>query len=94
MKFNISLKKCYNKDGEKMKKLAIRLIEWYQREISPNSNHKCRYTPTCSAYAKECYVRFNFFKASFLTIRRILKCNPLFKPKYDPVPEKKIKKHK
>jgi uncharacterized protein len=74
-----------------MKKIAISLIEWYQRDISPNSNHKCRHTPTCSAYAKECYVRFNFVKASFLTSKRILTCNPLFKPKYDPVPEKKIK---
>ncbi|MDY0294289.1 MAG: membrane protein insertion efficiency factor YidD [Acholeplasmataceae bacterium] len=77
-----------------MRKLAIRLIEWYQKEISPHSNHKCRHTPTCSAYAKECYVRFNFFKASFLTTKRILTCNPLFKPKYDPVPEKKIKEKK
>lgn len=35
-----------------------------------------------------------FVKASFLTTKRILTCNPLFKPKYDPVPEKKIKQHK
>jgi putative membrane protein insertion efficiency factor len=78
-----------------MRKIAIKLIEWYQRDISPHSNHKCRYLPTCSQYAKECYIRFNFFKASFLTAKRILKCNPLFKPKYDPVPEKKVRnKHK
>jgi putative membrane protein insertion efficiency factor len=75
-----------------MNKVAIHFIEWYQKEISPHSNHKCRHTPTCSAYAKECYTRFNFFKASFLTTKRILTCNPLFKPKYDPVPEKKEKK--
>ncbi|MFA5560891.1 MAG: membrane protein insertion efficiency factor YidD [Acholeplasmataceae bacterium] len=72
-------------------KLAIRLIEWYQKKISPHSPPRCRYHPTCSAYAKICYERFNFFKASFLTAKRILKCNPLFKPKYDPPPEKKIK---
>lgn len=74
-----------------MRKLAIRLIEWYQKEISPHSSHKCRHSPTCSAYAKECYVRFNFIKASFLSTKRILTCNPLFKPRYDPVPEKKIR---
>jgi len=74
-----------------MRKLAIKLIEWYQRDISANSNHKCRHTPTCSHYAKQSYERFNFVKASFLTTKRILTCNPLFKPKYDPVPEKKIK---
>jgi putative membrane protein insertion efficiency factor len=77
-----------------MRKIAIKLIEWYQRDISPHSNHKCRYLPTCSQYAKECYLRFNFFKASFLTAKRILKCNPLFKPKYDPVPEKKVRNKK
>jgi uncharacterized protein len=74
-----------------MRKLAIRLIEWYQQKISPNTPPRCRYTPTCSQYAKESYERFNFFKASFLTFFRILRCNPLFKPRYDPVPEKKIK---
>ncbi len=91
MKFHISHKRCYNIDGEKMRKLAIKLIEWYQKEISPHSRHKCRHSPTCSAYAKECYVRFNFIKASFLSAKRILSCNPLFKPRYDPVPKKKIK---
>ena len=77
-----------------MKKLAIKSILWYQKNISPNSNHKCRHSPTCSQYGLECYQRFNFIKASFLTTKRILTCNPLFKPKYDPVPEKKVKEKK
>ncbi len=94
MKINTTHLPWYNKDGENMNKFAISLIEWYQRDISPNSNHKCRHTPTCSAYAKECYTRFNFVKASLLTTKRILTCNPLFKPKYDPVPEKKVKRSK
>lgn len=75
-----------------MNKKAIKLINWYQKEVSPNSSHKCRHTPTCSQYAKTSYERFNFFKASFLTAKRVLTCNPLFKPKFDPVPEKKDKK--
>jgi uncharacterized protein len=77
-----------------MNKFAIKAITWYQHNISPNSSHKCRHTPTCSAYAKTSYERFNFFKASYLSTKRILTCNPLFKPKYDPVPEKKEKKTK
>lgn len=77
-----------------MRKLALKLINWYQTKISPNTKPKCRHYPTCSNYAKEAYTRFNFFKASFLTTKRILTCNPLFKPKYDPVPEKKEKKQK
>lgn len=72
----------------------IKLIRWYQKKISSNKEPRCRHTPTCSNYALTAYERFNFFKASFLTTKRILTCNPLFKGKYDPVPEKKIKKKK
>ena len=77
-----------------MKKLVIKLIENYQKNISPNTPPKCRFIPTCSEYAKECFIRFNFFKASFLTIKRLLKCNPFHKMAYDPVPEVKHKKKK
>ncbi len=76
----------------RMRKLALKLINWYQVKISPNTKPSCRHQPTCSNYAKEAYTRFNFVKASFLTTKRVLTCNPLFKPKFDPVPEKKIKK--
>lgn len=75
-----------------MNKLAIKLIKKYQNNISPNTNPRCRYNPTCSFYALECFQKFCFLKASFLTIKRILKCNPLFKGGYDPVPLSKIEK--
>ena len=74
-----------------MNKLCIKLIEFYKNKISPGMNKKCRYYPTCSSYALECYKRFNFFKASFLTLYRIIRCNPWSKGGYDPVPEKKSK---
>lgn len=72
----------------------IKLIHWYQTTISPNTEPKCRYYPTCSQYAKECYQKFNFAKASFLTTKRLLKCNRLFKGGYDPVPLTKEEKTK
>lgn len=74
-----------------MRKLMIKLIEYYQRNISPNQPCKCRFLPTCSEYSKECYMRFNFFYATFLTVKRLLKCNRFHKVAYDPVPEKKEK---
>lgn len=74
-----------------MNKIMIKLINSYQTKVSPNKEPRCRHRPTCSAYAKESYERFNFFKATYLSIKRILTCNPLFKPKYDPVPKKKKK---
>ena len=74
-----------------MNKLCIKLIEFYKRKISPGMSKKCRFYPTCSSYGLECYKRFNFFKASFLTFWRIIRCNPWNKGGYDPVPEKKSK---
>lgn len=74
-----------------MRKLVLKLIDFYQKRISPTQVKRCRYHPTCSNYGKECFRRFNFFKASFLTIYRILRCNPLSKGGFDPVPEKKYK---
>lgn len=73
-------------------KNALKLIDLYQKGISPNRSPKCRFTPTCSQYAKECYQKFGFAKASLLTTKRLLKCNPLFKPGYDPVPLTKAEK--
>lgn len=73
-------------------KLPIKIINWYQNQISPNTPPKCRFIPTCSQYAKECYQKFNFVKASFLTTKRLLKCNPFFKCGYDPVPLTKAEK--
>ena len=52
---------------------------------------KCKYYPTCSNYGLLSYKRFDFFTASFLTLFRIIRCNPWSRGGYDPVPEKKAK---
>ena len=70
----------------------IKLIEDYQNNKPPSTVGKCIHYPTCSAYAKECYQKFNFFKATFLSSKRILFCNPLNKKVYDPVPLTKKEK--
>lgn len=69
----------------------IKLIKYYQKLKRGKTSH-CRYSPTCSNYGLEVFRKFNFFKATWLTTIRILKCNPLFKPKYDPPPLTKIEK--
>ncbi len=71
--------------GNSMKKLIIRLIEWYQNQTK-DTNPTCRYHPTCSSYVKEAFEKHNFFRASILSTWRILRCNPLSKGGYDPVP--------
>ena len=72
-------------------KFAIKLINSYQ-ESHKDRPPRCRYYPTCSQYAKECYQKFNFIKASFLTLYRLLRCNPFHKCGYDPVPLTKLEK--
>lgn len=73
-------------------KTILKWIELYQNGISPNHPPRCRFTPSCSQYAKECYQKYGFMKASLLTTKRLMKCNPLFKGGYDPVPLTKEEK--
>lgn len=73
-------------------KRIVKFIESYQRDYSSYTPPKCRFFPTCSQYAKECYMKFNFVKASLLVTKRLLRCNPLSKGGYDPVPLTKEEK--
>ncbi|MDD4700193.1 MAG: membrane protein insertion efficiency factor YidD [Oscillospiraceae bacterium] len=75
-----------------MKHLLIKLIRIYQRGISPLTPPSCRFSPTCSNYAVEALQKHGAIKGSLLTIWRILRCNPLGKGGYDPVPETKKKR--
>lgn len=46
----------------------------------------CRFEPSCSMYALTCYKTMNVFKATWYTVYRIARCNPLCKGGFDPVP--------
>ena len=71
-----------------MKRFLISCIDWYKRNISPSLKPRCRFYPTCSEYAKEAIERFGALYGTCLAIKRFLRCNPLFKGGYDPVPAK------
>ncbi len=75
---------------------VIKLIKKYQNNKPSGTPARCVHYPSCSNYSIECYEKFNFFKATFLTIKRIIFCTPLNRKFYDPVPytkeEKKINK--
>ena len=70
----------------------IKLIKKYQKNKPAGTPARCVHYPTCSNYSIECYEKFNFFKATFLTIKRILFCTPLNRKFYDPVPYTKEEK--
>lgn len=78
-----------------MKYVCIWLVRLYQKYLSPlKRNPTCRFTPTCSAYAVEAFMKRGFFVGSALTAWRILRCNPFCAGGYDPVPPKRIPKYK
>ena len=70
-----------------VKKVMLSLIRFYQRHISPAFPGKCRFRPTCSAYAYEAISKYGFFKGGLLAFKRILKCHPFYHGDiFDPVP--------
>ena len=70
-----------------MKYILIFLIRIYQKVPGP-WHDSCKYQPTCSNYAIGVLKEFGFFKGTYLSIRRILRCNPWGKGGYDPIPMK------
>jgi len=74
-----------------MKKLVLGAIGFYQRAVSPaiGGASACRFTPTCSEYAKEAVERFGVLKGCWLATCRIAKCNPWGGSGYNPVPEER-----
>ncbi|MDR3696020.1 membrane protein insertion efficiency factor YidD [Mucilaginibacter sp.] len=66
--------------------IFIVLIKIYQYFISPITGASCRYTPTCSQYGIEAIRKFGAFKGGWLTLKRIVSCNPWGGHGHDPVP--------
>lgn len=69
-----------------MKKLLLALIRFYRRGISPLRPPCCIFVPTCSQYAMEAIEKYGAWKGGWLTVKRLLRCNPFHKGGYDPVP--------
>ena len=69
-------------------RLLIAPIRWYKKYLSPHLGNNCRFRPTCSEYAMEALDVHGAVKGLILSVWRILRCNPLCRGGYDPVPEK------
>lgn len=69
-----------------MKALALFLIRAYQVTLSPLLGNRCRYHPTCSAYASEAIAKYGFLRGTALGVRRLLRCHPFHEGGIDPVP--------
>ncbi|MFY0607721.1 MAG: membrane protein insertion efficiency factor YidD [Cyclobacteriaceae bacterium] len=69
-----------------IRKLFILPVLFYQYSISPLFPSTCRYSPTCSHYAKEAIMKHGVMKGVILAAKRIGKCHPWGGSGYDPVP--------
>lgn len=69
-----------------MRGVVVWLLLLYRRFLSPLLAPRCRFYPTCSAYALEAVTKYGVVKGLFLSFRRLLRCHPLHPGGYDPVP--------
>ena len=74
-----------------MRSFFIGFMKLYQWLISPLLGPSCRFHPTCSHYAIEAIEKHGVFKGGYLSVRRLIKCQPFHEGGLDPVPEKKDK---
>lgn len=70
-----------------MRSIALGLIWLYQKLLSPLLPPACRFTPSCSEYARQAVLAHGVLKGSILSLWRILRCQPFCAGGYDPVPE-------
>ena len=69
-----------------MKFIIIALIKVYKVLLSPLFPNSCRFYPTCSVYAMEAVSKYGAIKGMWLSIKRIIRCNPFNPGGFDPVP--------
>jgi putative membrane protein insertion efficiency factor len=68
-----------------MKWMAIQVVAFYKRCISPALPVSCRFQPTCSEYAMEAIERHGILCGVLLALARLARCHPLGGSGYDPV---------
>ncbi|MDA2967360.1 MAG: membrane protein insertion efficiency factor YidD [Actinomycetota bacterium] len=75
-----------------MKSFLLKAINWYQvaREGRPSP---CRFSPSCSEYAKKAVDVHGAGRGTWLTVRRLVRCRPFGPSGFDPVPEARFHQH-
>ena len=68
-----------------IKRALLAAIRFYSRAISPALPPRCRFYPTCSAYAAEAVERHGAARGTWLAVRRLVKCAPWHPGGVDPV---------
>ncbi|HEY8507480.1 MAG TPA: membrane protein insertion efficiency factor YidD [Steroidobacteraceae bacterium] len=69
-----------------MRKLLVASIKIYRYALGPLLGPSCRFYPSCSEYALGAISRHGALKGAWLTLKRLLRCNPWHCGGHDPVP--------
>ena len=69
-----------------MSRLLLALLSVYRRRLSPLLGPRCRFAPSCSAYAEQAVRLHGVLRGSWLALRRIARCHPFHPGGHDPVP--------
>ena len=67
-------------------RLLLVLLDGYRRWVSPLLGPRCRFAPSCSAYALEALEVHGAGRGTWLTLRRLGRCHPFHPGGHDPVP--------
>jgi uncharacterized protein len=62
------------------------LLRAYRYAVSPMLGSRCRFHPSCSAYALEAIEEWGPLRGTWLALRRLARCHPWHPGGYDPVP--------
>ncbi|HSB31416.1 MAG TPA: membrane protein insertion efficiency factor YidD [Candidatus Sulfobium mesophilum] len=68
-----------------MKIILILIVRLYKYLISPLLPGSCRFVPSCSEYSIEALRKYGAVKGSYLSIKRVARCNPFHPGGFDPV---------
>jgi putative membrane protein insertion efficiency factor len=67
-------------------RVMVALITGYRRFVSPLLAPRCRFVPSCSAYALEAVREHGALRGAWLAVRRVGRCHPFHPGGFDPVP--------
>jgi uncharacterized protein len=70
--------------------IAVAPVRLYQRVVSPALPRRCKYHPSCSAYAVHAIRRYGILRGLVLAGWRLLRCNPWSDGGHDPVENQRL----
>jgi putative membrane protein insertion efficiency factor len=73
-----------------LREIALLPVRAYRRVLSPALPSRCKYHPTCSAYAVEAVRSYGVMRGGVLAAWRILRCNPWSHGGHDPVERQRL----